>query len=226
MSEGRVRVNGRVVTEPGTTVIPSRDQVEVDGVTVEHDGALLYLMLFKPPGVITSLSDPEGRPIITDLLPEQARRAWPVGRLDWDSEGLLIVTNDGRLTWLLTHPSREMDKTYHVKVRGMIPRQDAGLRHMRRGGIALPDGHVTDPTEVAHLGDTGRHPWFQIVLHEGRNREIRNMCEAVGYQVLRLRRVAIGPVELGELDTGMWRSMSASEVTSLYRAAGDEAPRD
>jgi pseudouridine synthase len=199
-----------------------KDTVSVDGKRVLADADGIYIALFKPAGVITSLDDPEGRTVVTDLLPKDVGRVWPVGRLDWESEGLILMTNDGDLTNLLTHPSGGVEKTYHVKLRGVVRSKDPALDKMREG-VTLDDGFQTSTADVSVDKSTGKHTWVQVVLHEGRNRQIRKMAEAVGHTVLRLRRVEIGPLSLTGLRPGDWRNLYRDEVMALYEAAGTKA---
>lgn len=218
MAEGRVSVNGQVCLELGTKVDPERDRVEVNGTVIAIPASFVYLLLNKPRGYITTLDDPEDRPIVTDLLPPKMPRVWPVGRLDWDSEGLLLLTNDGDLTHALTHPSGEVQKGYAVKVRGQIL-SDNPLLQQLRDGVDV-EGELLAPTQVAVRGHTDKHTWIEFVIEEGRNRQIRRMCEAVGWTVLRLRRIALGPLTINALAPGDFRALSSSEVLSLYEAAG------
>lgn len=220
---GRVQLNGQTVTEMGTQLRPGVDRVAVDGKNVPWEIELVYLAVHKPVGMITTLNDPEGRPVITDLLPPLLPRLWPVGRLDWDSEGLVLMTNDGALTHALTHPGCEVEKVYDVKLRGMINASDPSLQSLREG-VTLDDGFQTSSAEVTVEGHTGRHSWVQIILHEGRNRQIRRMAEAVGHTVLKLRRVSIGPLALEPLPPRTWRYLTRSEAHALYQAAGLKIP--
>ncbi len=224
MRNHRVKVNGKVASEMGLQVDPDVDKVEVNGEHVEDDRALYYIAVHKPIGMITSRSDPEGRRVISDLMPEWAKRTWPVGRLDWNSDGLILMTNDGRLTYLMTHPSHGVEKVYRVKVQGMLDHKDEGLKQMREG-VTLDDGYQTSSAQVEVSSTTGQHTWLEIILHEGHNRQIRRMCEAVGLRVMRLRRVAIGSLELGELPAEMFRMITLPEVLSLYADAGEHPPR-
>ncbi len=223
IKEGRVRVDGVLISEPGHPIVPDKSRIEVDGRLIKAHDRLVYVAIHKPSGVISSRSDPEGRPVVTDLIPSKLGRLWPVGRLDWNSDGLLLLTNDGTLTHLLTHPSGGVEKIYHVKLRGMIAHKDPGLQAMR-DGITLDDGYETRRSEVSVVSNTGKHTWVEIVLHEGRNRQIRRMCEAVGYTVLRLRRMAIGPLQLESLPAEAWRFLEYGEVNALYHATGESAP--
>ena len=221
MRAGRVAVNGEVVTEMGSQVTPGVDRVELDGELVELDLDTTYIALYKTRGVITSLDDPRGRPVVTDLLPDATPRVWPVGRLDWDSEGLLLLTNDGDLTHLLTHPGAGVEKTYRVKLTGTLHNDDAGLARMREG-LVLDDGFKTAPADVWVARTTEKNTWVEVVLHEGHNRQIRKMADAVGHRVVRLKRVAVGPVTVDGLKPGAHRPLSKAEVLSLYDAAGAE----
>lgn len=219
ITEGRVKVNGKVVTELGTRVTPGQDQVQVDGMMVAYDPRSVYLLLYKPTRVISSVADPEGREVVTDLIPESYGRVYPVGRLDWDSEGAILMTNDGELTDYLTHPRYEVAKVYMVKVDGLIADDDRRIELLREG-VRLDDGFVTQPAEVARDSDTGRHTWFVVAISEGRNRQIRRMFEAVGIDVRKLKRIAYGPVLLGDMLPGDFRRLEEDEIDELYEAAG------
>lgn len=223
--EGRVQVNGRVVTEMGVQVDPNRDVIVVDGHTVGARAKRQYIKLHKPHKYLSTLSDDRGRPSLGDLLPG-ASGLYPVGRLDFDSEGLLLLTNDGELTQRLTHPSYEHSKEYLVLVEGKPTAADLDVL---RTGIELEDG-TTAPAEVEPIRMTpwGRAPqgreWLRFVLHEGRKRQIRRMCDAVGYPVRRLIRTRIGPVELSDIAPGEHRSLTPAELQRLRAAVGLAAP--
>ncbi len=219
---GRVVVNGEVCTELGTKVDPESAVVEVDGNRVELPVTYVYILLNKPRGYITTLDDPEDRPIVIDLLPEKMPRIWPVGRLDWDSEGLLLLTNDGKLTHLLTHPSFEVEKRYAVKVRGSMKDDSPELRQLQTG-VELDDG-LTKPAQVALRAHTDKHTWLEFAIHEGRNRQIRRMCEAVGKDVLRLRRLSLGNISIEGVSPGAYRPLLPEEVIELYKCVGERAP--
>ena len=216
---GRVKVNGKIVTELGTKVRPGVDHVMVDGMAVAHDPRHVYLLLYKPTRVISSAADPEGREVVTDLVPQNYGRVYPVGRLDWDSEGAILMTNDGTLTDLLTHPRHEVTKVYMVKVDGLVLESDRRLDTLR-DGVRLDDGYVTQPCEITRDADTGKHTWFVVGIREGRNRQVRRMFEAVGLDVRKLKRISYGPVNLGDLLPGEFRRLSEEEVDDLYEAAG------
>lgn len=212
---GRVRVGGQVVTQLGARVTPGRDAIEVDGRLLPAPERKRYLILNKPRGYVTTLHDPQGRPTVADLVAREKQRLFPVGRLDADTEGLLILTNDGALAHALTHPSRGVEKEYVVRVRGLPPeRVLARLRH----GVELDDG-LTAPARVRLLGHNSQQASLALTIHEGRNRQVRRMLEAVGYPVLTLCRVRIGPLLLQRLPPGAYRELSGKEVAALWRAA-------
>ena len=209
VTSGRVKVNGRPA-RLGQRVDPDQDLVEVDGAPVGVRPGLVYYLLNKPRGVVTTASDPEGRPTVVGLVPAEPR-VFPVGRLDADSEGLLLLTNDGELAHRLTHPSFGVEKEYLAEVQGT---PGAGALRRLREGVELEDG-ITAPARVALVAPGA----VRIVVHEGRNRLIRRMCEAVGHPVTRLVRTRIGPVAERRLPPGEWRALSASEVRGLETAA-------
>ena len=223
MREGRVKINGHVCRELGAKVAPERDTVEVDGERVQLVQSLIYLLMNKPGGVITSLHDPEGRDTIADLLPRNMPRVWPVGRLDWNTEGVLLVTNDGKLTNLLTHPSHDVTKHYAVKVRGLFEDDSPALARMREG-LDLGSGEITRPAHVKVTGHTDRNTWMEIIIAEGKNRQIRRMCEAINAPVMKLRRLAIGPLTIDGLASGTYRSLLHEEVEALYEALSARVP--
>jgi len=211
--EGRVSVNGRTVIL-GDRVDPSRDVVEIDGSRIPVAPGMVAILLNKPTGVISTASDPHGRPTVVDLVASD-RRVWPVGRLDADSGGLIILTNDGELTNRLTHPSFGATKTYTALVAGDIgPRV---LRRMREG-VELDDGPARAVTARIVDRSSGR-TLVEVVMTEGRNREVRRMFDAVGHPVAELTRTAIGPLRDPRLKPGAWRPLTPSEVATLYRAS-------
>jgi len=194
----------------------------VNGQRVAPQLASLYILLHKPSGTISSVSDPEGRRTVLDVLPEPWRkqRVYPVGRLDWDTEGLLILTNDGEFALRLTHPRYALEKEYHVLIAGALSQQT--VEQLERG-IRLGDGgRPTAPARVTPLRQVGDATWISIVIHEGRNRQVRRMLEAVGVSVLRLRRVRIGPLALGPLPVGDARLLTPHEVRALRQASADK----
>jgi pseudouridine synthase len=214
--EGRVSLNGKIVTELGTRANPYRDRVAIDGKQIGAPESLVYLALNKPVGVVTTLSDPDGRPSVADLLHRVRQRVFPVGRLDFQSSGLLLLTNDGELAMRLTHPRFHVEKTYRVKVHG---HPDERTLERLRTGIRLSDG-VTAPARVRVVEQVGRKSWLEIAISEGKNHQIRRMCEAVNLPVDKLQRISIGPLELGKLPSGASRRLSEGDVSRLKRAVG------
>lgn len=209
---GRVQVGGRVVRQPKLRVDPARERITVDGQRVTEGRRRVTVAFHKPAGCVTTRLDPGGRPTIYDRLGDLGRWLAPVGRLDKDTAGLLILTNDTRLGQRLTAPEHEVPKTYHARVAG-LPDQQA-LRALREG-LPLEDG-PTRPAEARLLGGDRRGgAWLELVLREGRNRQVRRMCAAVGHEVLELVRVRVGGLELGELAPGEWRELTADEETRL-----------
>jgi 23S rRNA pseudouridine2605 synthase len=210
ISEGRVEVNGRLVVEQGTRVDPDRDVIRVDGSRIPPPRRHQYLVLNKPRGVVSTMADPEGRRTLSEFLPGR-ERLFHVGRLDTDSEGLLILTNDGEFAHRLAHPSFEVPKTYLAEVAGVV--NQATLRRLR-GGISLDDGPVR-PTGVTLVSTGTDRSLIKITLHEGRNHIVRRTMEAVGHPVRRLSRTGIGPVRLGNLKVGELRDLTRDELGGL-----------
>lgn len=223
MQQGRVRVNGELCTELGSKVDPQKDRVEFDGEVVTLPETHTYVLLHKPEHYITSLDDPKGRPTVVELLPDDLPRVWPVGRLDFESEGLLMLTDDGKLTNLVTHPSHQMPKTYAVKFKDDIKEGSETIQRLRNG-VELDDGYTTQSAEAEITERMGGHTWIEMILHEGKNRQIRRMGEAVGHPVLKLERVAIGTVHIEGLPEGEHRPMTHAEVADLYDIAGAKMP--
>jgi 23S rRNA pseudouridine2605 synthase len=214
IAAGRVEVNGRVA-RLGRRVVPSKDEVKVDGSVVPLDTDLVYYLMNKPSGVVTTAADPEGRDTVIDLV-DVGRRVWPVGRLDYDTEGALLLTNDGELTMRLTHPRYEVPRTYLAEVTGSVGR---GVLRSLASGVELDDGR-TRPAVVDLVERVAGGSLLQITITEGRNRQVRRMTEAVGHPTRRLVRLAIGPLNLGRLKPGAFRKLNPQEVRDLYRAAG------
>jgi 23S rRNA pseudouridine2605 synthase len=219
VAEGVVRVNGRVVAAQGVRVDPATDQVTVRGQRVVPETGV-YILMNKPAGVLCTSRDPQGRRILADLLPPGSPRLFSVGRLDRDSEGLLILTNDGELAHRLAHPRHQISKVYHVWVNGVLSRQQES---QMRQGVKFGD-------EVLHLArlrlaKPGRAntACYEVVLEEGRKRQIRRMFEAVGFHVERLRRVGVGPLRLGDLRVGEWRRLTPAEVNHLHEEGSHSA---
>ena len=214
-------VNG-AVAGVGQKVDPDSDSVEIDGIPLPVKPGLVHYLVYKPPGVISSAADPQGRPVVTGLVPPEPR-VFPVGRLDEGSEGLLIVTNDGELTNRLTHPRFGVEKTYKVLVAGLPTA--AALRRLTEG-VELDDGPAR-AVRAKVLDRHGDQALVEVVMGEGRKREVRRMCAAVGHPVERLVRTAIGPLRDAQLRPGKWRPLAIEEVRSLYEAAGgiwEDAP--
>lgn len=211
ITEGRVSVNGIIVSELGTQIDELKDVVQVDGITVFPESEKHYIAYNKPVGEVSTAHDPEGRPTVMDRFADYPVRLFPVGRLDYDSEGLLLLTNDGDMMNRLLHPSFEIQKAYLTKVSNAV--SDDEIQKLRKGVII--DGRMTSPASVKLI----RHDTFStdllITIHEGRNRQVRKMIDAIGHQVVRLKRVRFGPVLLGDLPSGMWRKLSSEEIAKL-----------
>jgi 23S rRNA pseudouridine2605 synthase len=214
IAAGRVTVNGETAVL-GRRIDPDADEVAIDGVPVGVRAGLVHYLLNKPAGVVTTADDPQGRPTVVELVPSDPR-VFPVGRLDLDTEGLLLLTNDGQLTHRLTHPSFGVDKEYVAHVEGEPSRRE--IRRLREG-IELDDG-VTAPAQASLVAPS----IVKLVIHEGRNRQVRRMCDAIGHPVKRLIRTRIGPLADRRLKPGQWRALSNDEVRALERAAGPSTP--
>jgi pseudouridine synthase len=223
IAQGRVMINGRTVTELGTKADPARDEIKVDGRRVKAPAARRYLLLYKPRGYITSRSDPQHRPTVIDLVAKGGVReyVYPVGRLDYDSEGLLILTSDGELAAQLTHPRHGVEREYHVRIRG-IP-EERQIERLARGIVV--EGRRTAPATVTLLkvidAASGPQAVLTVVIREGRNRQVRNMCDAIGHPVVRLRRVRIGPITDDRIRPGEFRDLEGREVAALKRLASE-----
>ncbi len=211
ITAGRVTVNGRVVRELGTKVDPARDHVKVDGRHLKPVPPHVFVMLNKPKGCVSSLSDPAGRPTITDLLSGVRLRVFPVGRLDFDSEGLLLLTNDGALAQALLHPRYHVAKTYAIKVKGVLSEDE--IASLERG-VLLEDG-PTGKAIVKKGGKAEKNSWLEITIFEGRKHQVKRMLEAVGHPVLKLTRVRFGPLALGDLPAGRYRHLTDREANAL-----------
>ena len=209
--EGSVTVNGQVVTELGTKADPEKDAIKVSGKLIHLPQNKTYIVLNKPRGFITSMKDPEGRPVVTELLKGVKARVVPVGRLDYDTEGLLIMTNDGDLAHSLMHPSHEMPKLYLAKVKGVI--EDKAIERLR-SGVKLREG-ITAPAKVEKLKKSDANSWIEITVHEGRYRQVRRMLEGVGYPVIKLIRVTYGSLALGNVPLGKYRYLTPDEIKRL-----------
>ncbi|MBN1503891.1 MAG: rRNA pseudouridine synthase [Candidatus Eisenbacteria bacterium] len=216
---GRVSINGSTVLLPGTTIIPGKDSVQLDGAPLAEPPVTRYLILHKPAGYIVSAADARGRPTVLELVPAAFGRLFPVGRLDLDTEGLLIITNDGDLAHGLMHPSRGVEKRYEVLVAEVI---SEGVLEALRRGVDLGEGRKSSPAAASYAGPAGGGHLLRIALREGRKRQVRRMCKAVGLTVRRLVRTGVGPLELGSLKVGSWRELSADEVRSLKNEVAAE----
>ncbi|MDO8446692.1 MAG: pseudouridine synthase [Deltaproteobacteria bacterium] len=211
ISEGRVTLNGKVVEELGTKVDTDKDYIKVDGKLITRPEPKAYLILYKPRGYVTTTSDPEGRPTIMELLERVKGRVFPVGRLDYDTEGLILCTNDGDLTHRLQHPSHEVPKTYFAKVEGVpTPEEITKLRK----GIKLEDG-MTAPAKVKLVRKVDANSWLEITIHEGRNRQVKRMVEAIGHPIIKLKREGLAFLTLGDLKSGEFRHLTAEEIKKL-----------
>lgn len=215
IAAGRVALNGTVVTELGTQVDPHADRVAVDGAEIRAAEPTVHLLLHKPVGTITTARDPEGRPTVLGLVPKDLGRLYPVGRLDYDTSGLLLLTNDGKLAHRLTHPRYGVEKVYRARVDRAIAAPDLARI---RAGVPLEDG-MTSPAGV-RVPDPGRPELVEVAIHEGRNRQIRRVLEFLGYRVVALARIRFGGLTLGEVRPGAWRRLTAAEVIDLRRKTG------
>jgi 23S rRNA pseudouridine2605 synthase len=217
---GRVTVNGRVAAL-GEVADIRHDTILIDGRPLGRLAGFCYLLMHKPVGVVTTMRDPGGRTVVTDLLHDVPGRVYPVGRLDLTTSGLLLLTNDGDLANRLAHPAREVTKTYLVRVRGILS-ADA-VRQLEQG-VNLADG-MTAPGKVSRIRQTAGHTWFELTIHEGRNRQVRRMCEALGLPVSRLMRIGYAFLTLEGLAPGQYRHLTAAEVVRLQRLVGDREGR-
>ncbi len=219
--EGRVRVNGEPVTELGAQVDPERDKVTLDGNRVRPK-PYKYIILHKPPRVVSTREDEKNRPKVVDMVPDLGVRLYPVGRLDFDASGLVLLTNDGDVAAAMTHPSYHTHRTYLVKVKG---RPDKAALEKLRKGVVLDDGKKTQPAKVApvRVRKGGKTPssntWLKFTLEEGRYRQIKRMCKAVRHPALKIERVRMGPIKLGDLPTGKWRYATREETQALKQLA-------
>jgi pseudouridine synthase len=212
ISQGRVSVNGLTVAEPGRRVDPEVDDIRVDGSPVKVGHSKVYWLLNKPRGCVTTVRDPQRRRTVMEWVPKGSERVFPVGRLDYDAEGLLILTNDGFLAHRLQHPRFGVLKTYEVKVKG---HPDADVLQQLARGVTLEEGR-TAPARVKLLRRLSGASWLQMVIHQGWYRQIKRMCGVLGYPVLRIRRIGYGSLVLGRMKPGEWRPLTPFEVESLY----------
>ncbi|MFN2455216.1 MAG: pseudouridine synthase [Pyrinomonadaceae bacterium] len=218
IAAGEVTVNGEVVSTLGAKADPARDHIKVRGRLINpllEGREKIYVLLNKPRGYLTSLADPENRPLVSELVPSSLGRLHPIGRLDFNTEGLLILTNDGELTNFITSARNRVAKVYEVKVKGVPP--EPAIERLRRG-IALEDGVRTAPAEVKRVDEGETNAWFQVILHEGRNQQIRRMFDAIGHSVVKLRRVRIGHLTDDHLAPKHWRFLTSVEVSRFFRS--------
>ena len=217
ITAGQVNVNGRTVTELGTKADPEKDHIKVKGRLINpllQQYENIYVLLNKPKGYLTSMADPKGRPLVTDLIPSSLGRLHPVGRLDFNTEGLLLLTNDGEFTNLITAAKNQIAKVYQVKVKGVPP--DNAIERLRRG-IVIGEEERTAPAEVRKLRTSDTNSWFEVILHEGRNQQIRRMFDAIGHSVIKLARTRIGSLEDVRLKSGRWRRLAEGEVSPVKK---------
>ena len=217
IAEGHVEVNGVLVTEPGTKADPSSDHIKVDGKKIRLNTRRIVLMLNKPRGYMTTCRDPEGRLTVMDLVNDVKERVTPVGRLDYETEGLLLLTNDGDLANGLMHPKNEVQKVYWAKVKGHVAPEI--LRKIAQGGISLPTGK-TPPCQIRLLNKTDQNAWVEIILHEGKKREVRRMMRRVGHPVVKLKRVAYAFLKLRNVSLGKYRHLTSYEIEKLEYLVG------
>lgn len=211
--DGRVAVNGNIISEMGIQVDETKDIVTVDGIRILPETEKHYIAYNKPVGEVTTVSDPEGRATVMDKFADYPVRLFPVGRLDYDSEGLLLLTNDGDMMNRVLHPSHEVIKTYWTKISSHVTKEE--ISALRKG--VMIDGKLTSPASVRLIRENTFDTVLLISIHEGRNRQVRKMAEAIGHKVISLRRVGFGPVLLGNLPTGMWRPLSRDEIEKLKK---------
>ncbi len=220
ITSGQVAVNGKLVMQLGVKADPKTDHIKVKGRLINplfRHHEKIYVLLNKPKGYLTSMDDPQGRPLVTHLIPSSLGRLHPVGRLDFNTEGLLLLTNDGELTNRITSARHRIPKVYKVRVTG-VP-SDSAIERLRRG-IPIGKGERTASAEVRRLRATENNSWFEVTLHEGRNQQIRRMFDAIGHSAIKLKRTRIGPLEDKQLKPGAWRKLEDAEVRRLKSAGG------
>src|SRR5438105_9281017 len=225
IAAGEVTVNGKIVSALGAKADPETDHIKVKGRLInpllqKHEH--VYILLNKPKGYLSSMADPEGRPLVTDLIPSRLGRLHPVGRLDFNTEGLLILTNDGEFTNVITSAKNQVPKIYRVKVQG-VP-SDKAIDRLRRG-VRIAEGERAAPVEIRKVRRSESNSWFEVVLHEGRNQQIRRMFDAIGHSVVKLARTQIGPIADERLRTGEWRMLTTVEVKKLMKAKRHSWPQ-
>ena len=212
IAAGLIEVDGKIVKEMGFCITPGINQVRCAGKQIQTEEKLVYYLLNKPQGYVTTLSDPQGRPIVTSLIKNSRERLFPVGRLDLDTEGALILTNDGQFAQKIQHPSNETHKTYEALVRGSVDKEKINLLEQ---GIFL-EGKVTAPARIRILSRKGTNTLVQIIIHEGRKRQVKKMFDLVGHPVLHLKRTAYGKLTLGDLSVGHYRQLNSSDLKKIF----------
>ncbi|MBK5652829.1 MAG: rRNA pseudouridine synthase, partial [Rhizobium sp.] len=215
--DGKVKVNGMTITELGTKIDKQNDRIEVDGIIIKPPANKIYILLNKPVGYITSAKDQFTRPTVLDLVSNIQERVFPVGRLDYDTEGLLLLTNDGDLAYKLTHPKHIVDKTYTALLYGKI--SDSNIIQFKQG-ITI-DEYKTAPAKLELIRFEKGNSWVNITIHEGKNRQIRRMCSAINHDVIKLKRIQMGDIILDNLEIGSWRFLSEDEIQCLKEMGGD-----
>lgn len=213
--EGRVSVNGKTVRQLGVRADPQRDEIRVNGKLISFENNKVYVVMHKPRGYVTTMRDPQNRPVVTDLLNDIPERVYPVGRLDYDSEGLLILTNDGQFAHRIQHPRFGLPKTYHVKIEGHLARRE--IQSLLKG-IQLPDGMFC-PRDLRVFKVNVKSSWLSLTITEGRNRVIKRAFESIGHSVRRLIRISIGTIHLGNLKAGMYRHLTKKEIQSIIESS-------
>ncbi|KAB3534004.1 rRNA pseudouridine synthase [Alkaliphilus pronyensis] len=212
IESGKVKVNGEPVTEMGYKIDPDKDIVLVDGKEISEDEKKVYVVLNKPKGYITTVNDQFNRKKVTDLI-DLPYRIFPVGRLDYDTSGLLLLTNDGELTYKLTHPKFKVEKTYISKIKGLL---NADKINAFKNGLVIED-YITSPAKIKILSTEDNASIVEIIIREGKNRQIRKMCDAIGHPVLELKRIAMGEIKLGSLKVGAWRLLTKEEIKYIKK---------
>lgn len=222
---GEVTVNGKVIKELGTKADPQKDHIKVRGKLINpalQKRSNVHVLLNKPRGYLSSVADPEGRPMVTELVPVSLGRLYPVGRLDFNTEGLLLLTNDGEFTNFITSARNQVAKVYEARVKGLPP--EYAIDRLR-SGVVLDDGVRTARAEIRLIKSTDLNSWFEIILHEGKNQQIRKMFDAIGHSVIKLRRVRIGSLTDDKLKPGEWRLLAPQEVSQLLKGKSAEPRR-
>jgi 23S rRNA pseudouridine2605 synthase len=214
IAQGQVRINGKTITELGTQVHPGKDTIVVSGKTIRPFDDLVYVMFNKPPRVVTTMNDPDGRPSVADYFEKARVRLFPVGRLDWDSEGLILLTNDGDFAQRVSHPKNSIAKTYLVKVDGQPTPED--LQKLMRGVTIVGGKAFALYAETSERKSSDKYDWIKVIINEGRNRQIRQMFEKIGYDVMKLQRVAIGRLRLGPLEKGKFRILTEEDLARVF----------